>query len=190
MTSILGQSCDYYDLSYNLDEQTIFWPGGEGYSLCMRCDGDADSEYFYAAGIFKCAEHAGTHVDAPFHFNYRGLTVDKLTMPSLIAYCHVIDIHEVCQNTPNGRNYELQVNDIIEHEKQYGDILEGNIVLIRTGWSKYYPQGSLAYLGFDETIHGKYDTATSNLSFPGIGVDAAKLLVQKKVAAVGLDTGI
>ena len=189
-SSILGQSCVYYDLSYNLDEQTIFWPGGEGFSLCLNCDGDADSDSFYSAGIFKCAEHAGTHVDAPFHFNFRGLTVDKLAMSSLIAYCHVIDIRHVCLNTPNGRNYELQVSDIHEHERQYGDILEGNIVLIRTGWSKYYPQGSLAYLGFDEKLHGKYDSATSNLSFPGIGVEAAKLFVQKKVAAVGLDTGI
>ena len=122
---MLGVSCEYYDLSYNLDDKTIFWPGGEGFSLCMNCIGDETTESFYSAGVFKCAEHAGTHVDAPFHFNYHGLTVDQLTLSSLIAYCHVIDISNKCLNLEGGGNYCLQIDDIFDHEKEFGSIAEG-----------------------------------------------------------------
>ena len=58
-----------------------------------------------------------------------------------------------------------------------------------TGWSRYYSGGSSAYLGFDEKVQGPYNSTTSALSFPGISPAAAHLLVQRKVAGVGLDTG-
>ena len=135
----------------------------------------------------------GTHVDAPFHFAKDGITVDRIPLQSLIAFCHVIDISTKCEAAINpstgGCDYTLQPEDIIDHESEYGAISDGNIVLIRTGWHKNYGKGAKAYLGFDESVDGKYDTATSSLSFPGIGSAAARLLVEKKVVAVGLDTG-
>lgn len=136
----------------------------------------------------------GTHVDAPFHFAKDGITVDRIPLQSLIAFCHVIDISAKCDavtnTTTGGCDYCLQPEDIQEHESEFGPISEGNIVLIRTGWHKNYSRGPKAYLGFDERVDGKYDTSTSSLSFPGIGPAAARVLVGKKVAAVGLDTGI
>lgn len=39
-------------------------------------------------------------------------------------------------------------------------------------------------------MQGPYNSSTSILSFPGIGPAAAQLLVQRKVAGVGLDTGL
>jgi kynurenine formamidase len=172
------------DLSYSLSSSTIFWPGGEGFSLCLQCSTSADGS-FYSAGTFTCAEHCGTHVDAPFHFNRHGQTVDLIPLESLIAPVYTIDIKDKCLVS---RNYELQVGDITEFESQYGNIPEESIVLIRTGWSKYYHQGGKAYLGFDAAIDGPYDVANSQLSFPGLGVAASHALVDRKVAAVGLDT--
>jgi len=143
--------------------------------------------------VITCAEHGGTHVDAPFHFAKDGITVDQIPLKSLIAFCHVIDITSKCDRDTNsstgGCDYTLQPEDIIQHESEYGAISDGNIVLVRTGWHKNYTKGAKAYLGFDEAVEGKYDTSTSSLSFPGIGAAAARLLVEKKVAAVGLDTG-
>lgn len=34
----------------------------------------------YAAFDFELAEHAGTHIDAPYHFKEDGTTVDKIPL--------------------------------------------------------------------------------------------------------------
>ena len=104
----------------------------------------------------------------------------------MIAYCHVIDISSKCTNNSD---YQLSPDDITAHETEYGCLGPGNIVLIKTGWHTKYTQGAKSYLGFDIAIDGPYDCSTSNLSFPGIGVEAAQLLVHRKIVAVGLDTG-
>ena len=56
----------FLDLSYSLGEETIFWPGGEGFKLCIDCcdvaEENSSGGYFYAAGTFTCAEHGGCFV--------------------------------------------------------------------------------------------------------------------------------
>lgn len=84
----------------------------------------------------------------------------------------------------------MQPEDVYQHESEFGAISEGNIVLIRTGWHRNYSKGAKAYLGFDESVDGAYDSSTSSLSFPGIGPAAARVLIDRKAAAVGLDTGM
>lgn len=180
---MLGLETKIVDLSWDLNRETIFWPGGEGFELCMKTHKDGDS--FYAAGTFSCAEHGGTHVDAPFHFNESGSTVDQITLPQLVAPARVIDI---CQKCEDDSNYQLSVGDIEENESQFGRISKGSVVLIRTGWHKFYPLGPRLYLGFDEREQGPYDPSTSTLTFPGIGIEAAQCLVERSVSGVGLDT--
>lgn len=184
------------DLSYDIDPKTtIAWPGGEKLQLCvyscMVPDPGNSTEYFYSAGILTCAEHTGTHIDAPFHFNQLGRTVDNLTLSQLVGPLKVIDISETVHKniTEKLPAYSLQEEDILRFESCHGTLQEGDIVLIRTGWHRFYAQGAKAYLGFDESIDGPYDTATSELDFPGISKIAAELLIQRKVIGVGLDTG-
>jgi hypothetical protein len=61
------------------------------------------------------------------------------------------------------------------------DLPRGAIVLVRTGWSRHWPDRK-AYFG-DDTPGD-----TAHLHFPGIAEDAAQLLVARGVAAVGIDT--
>lgn len=64
-------------------------------------------------------------------------------------------------------------------EAAYGNIEPGSIVLLRTGWSQYWPDRQ-AYLG---------GTDPANLSFPSFGADAVRFLIkERKAAAFGLDT--
>ncbi len=191
------------DLSHPLNDQTIFWPGGEKFSLCMSTFGGEDD--FFSIGHISCAEHGGTHIDAPYHFSRSGQTVDQLPLTTLMGHCRVIDVeskvwvHQLCA-TESGwsdkvasndkGDYYITREDIESYEECYGPLLEGEIVLFRTGWAeRCYSLGSKIYLGFDERVDGEYDPATSKLCFPGIGVEAAHYLVSKKVAGVGLDTG-
>lgn len=86
-----------FDLSYTIDAQdTVFWPGSTGFKLCMDCcayyDQKNQTAREYYAGSFTCDEHAGTHVDAPFHFHKDGLTVEQLPLTMLMGPCKVIDL--------------------------------------------------------------------------------------------------
>lgn len=57
MISVLGKDSICHDLSYPLGSDTIFWPGGESFKLCMGCSEDPVTKDFYAAGVITCAEH-------------------------------------------------------------------------------------------------------------------------------------
>jgi kynurenine formamidase len=187
-----------YDLSYPLNDETIFWPGGETFSHCVNtcrvsCEmnlmnnDNNNSDYFYSAGVINCPEHGGTHVDAPYHFAEDGITVDLLPLENLIATCRVIDISHKLDSLHS--EYSLVAEDILNHENQYGELEPQSIVLIRTGWNKFYSQGAKQYLGFDEKTQGPYDSSSSKLRFPGISSDAAYLFIERKICGVGLDTG-
>ena len=172
------------DLGHSLDDATIVWPGaGEGFSLGMSSHGASPAggaNDFYAAGTFSCAEHAGTHVDAPWHFFEHGATVDRLPLADLIAPARVLRTAQA----------DVTAAIITHHEAEHGPLPRGCIVLCDTGWAARYALGAAAYLGFDEAEArgGALDAASLRLAFPGIAPDAAALLVQRGVAAVGLDT--
>ena len=113
------------DLGHDLSDDTIFWPGGESFNLCMHTHGSGDT--FYAAGSISCAEHGGTHVDAPWHFNESGCTVDHIPLEAaLFAPCRVVMAQPGCN---------VEVGDVVTHEEFYGTILPGSIVLCNTGWA-------------------------------------------------------
>lgn len=168
------------DLGYELNNATIMWPGGENFNLCLQTSGFSDefSNTFYAAGTIKCAEHGGTHVDAPYHFYSQGITVDKIQLNQLVGVCRVISTYQK----------SISPSDILTHEAEHGLLPHGSIILFNTHWAQNYQLGAVKYLGFDESVQGKYDPSTSKLSFPGINPDAAQLLVERKVAGVGIDT--
>lgn len=149
------------------------------------CDERDDSQYDYAAGVITCAEHGGTHVDACFHFCKDGKTVDQIPITTLIAKLKVIDVVE---KVTRDRDYAVTVQDVQEFEDKYGKLHQNDIVLIKTGFSRYYHLGAKEYLGFDEHVDGAYDPNTSKLSFPGISKAAAEYFVSCRVSAVGLDT--
>ena len=177
MTSFcLSVNSDFIDLSYSYDNDTIFWPGGETYNHCLNVFGSGKTHY--AAGTFTCAEHGGTHVDAPYHFAEDGITVDVIPINDLIAPCIVIDISDKVLITSD---YLLSYDDIITFENKYGIIEKDTIVLIKTGWHKNYQCGSQKYLGYYPKPQEDYNPETSDLSFPGIGIEASLLLLERCV---------
>ena len=90
----------------------------------------------------------------------------------------VIDLAAAAEADPD---YRATRDDVLAHERMYGEIRPGDCVLFRFGWSARWPD-TRAYLGDDTPGDA------SNLHFPGIAEDAARLLVERGVAMVGLDT--
>ena len=173
---------DYHfvDLSHAYGSDTLYWPTAPSrFEKTTISFGETESGGFYSAFSICTPEHGGTHLDAPMHFASDGLPTDKILLDKLIAPAVVIDVtHKAAEN----RNYLLTVADIRSFEEKYGRIDPGTILLLRTGWSRYWPDAK-TYLGDDTAGE------VSNLTFPSYGEDAARLLVEeRKVVILGLDT--
>ena len=168
------------DLTHAFGPRTLYWPTSPTkFALQTLASGGTPGGYFYSANSLCTPEHGGTHLDAPIHFAERGLTSEQIPLEQLVAPAVVID---VSAQAAADRDYRLSAQDVWAFEKQHGRIAKGAIVLLRTGWSRHWPNAK-AYLG-DDTAGD-----ASKLSFPSYGVDAAKQLVEERgVSALGIDT--
>src|SRR5262249_44740624 len=84
--SALGQTGPkIVDLTHPFDETTIYWPTEEGFKLLRGKAGVTEGGYYYVANRFMCAEHGGTHIDAPVHFFEKGQTVEKIPLKRLVG---------------------------------------------------------------------------------------------------------
>jgi kynurenine formamidase len=89
---------------------------------------------------------------------------------------------DVAAQAAADRDYRLTAADVVAWEAEHGTIPPGAIVLLRTGWSAFWPDPG-SYLG--SSVPGD----ASDLHFPSYGEEAARLLVeQRRVAALGVDT--
>lgn len=167
------------DLTHPIDAEAVFWPtDSQAFELIEEHKGLTEDGYFYAANHFCMPEHAGTHIDAPYHFCADGQKIGELAVERLIGPAAVIDI---TAKAAADRDYTLTPRDIDEWEAQHGAIAGGSIVLLNTGWSRRWPD-RLAYLGDDTPGDA------SNLHFPSYGEEAARVLVDRGVSVLGVDT--
>ncbi|MGH7476816.1 MAG: cyclase family protein [Longimicrobiales bacterium] len=166
------------DLTHPFDARTVYWPTApSGFELDTLAAGETPSGW-YAANAFAAPEHGGTHLDAPVHFYRRGSAVDELPLERLIGPGVVIDISEQAGADPD---YVLTRADVLAWEEEHGRIEEGAIVMLRTGWARFWPDAE-RYLGV------RQDADSLELHFPSYGADAARLLVEERgVAALGGD---
>ncbi len=166
------------DLTYAFSEETVYWPTAEGFKLERVAYGYGENGKWYAANNFSAAEHGGTHIDAPIHFAEGRQTAENIPLERLMGPVRVIDIRRQCAEN---KSYRLSPDDIEVHERRHGNIQTGSVVLVHTGFGKFYPHAK-EYLGSDKR------GVAEDLSFPGIGESAARVLVQRQVDLVGLDT--
>ena len=169
------------DLSHPFDSETVYWPTAEGFRLEKDFEGVTDQGYYYAANRFSTAEHGGTHIDAPIHFAKGRHTVDQIPLEQLMGQAIVVDVTKQCEKNPD---YQITVEDFKRWEGAHGSIPKGAIVLLRTGYGKYWPDRE-KYMGTDE----RGAEAVAKLHFPGLHKDAAQWLVaNRSIKAIGLDT--
>jgi kynurenine formamidase len=169
------------DLSHAYDAETIFWPTEKDFVLESEFAGMTDGGYYYEANRFSTAEHGGTHIDAPVHFAEGHWTVDAIPLDRLIGEAVVVSVREACAADPE---HQISIDDIAAWEAQHGQIPAGAIVLLDTGFARYWPDRQ-RYMGTD----GRGADAALRLRFPGLHADAARWLVrERKIRAVGLDT--
>ena len=168
------------DLSQSYGARTLYWPTATSkFVLHQDAEGKTEGGWFYAANTLSTPEHGGTHLDAPHHFSAAGRTTEQVPLDQLVGPAIVID---VTAQAAKDRDYRLTAEDVLQFEKRNGPIARGTIVLLRTGWSRHWPDAK-AYLGDDTPGDA------SKLSFPSFGPESARLLVEDRGAgALGIDT--
>lgn len=166
------------DLTHPFNAQTLYWPNAPStFKLEPLSFGRSAGGFFYSAYAFSAPEHGGTHLDAPIHFSERGNTADKIPLTQLIAPAVVLDVTAKAASNPD---YLLTSEDVLRFERSHGRIRPGTIVLLRTGWSRRWPDRK-AYFGDDTPGDA------SKLHFPSYGAEAAPLVNDRRVAALGAD---
>ncbi len=159
------------DLSHTLTPNIPVWPGNPPFELRNL----ARHEQGYYANAFSCAEHTGTHIDAPIHFIPQQRYASDIPAPSLVGEARVIDIHRQVSRDPD---YALSVRDIRDHENRYGVIPPRSFVIARTGWEERWKKPS-EYVNQDEE---------GVMHFPGFSPQAISLLLERGINGVGIDT--
>ncbi len=167
------------DLTHALDESTIAWPTTRPFHREQTAWGVTPAGYWYASGDVVTSEHAGTHIDAPVHFAQGQTSVDDIALDRLIGPAVVVDVRVPCAQQSD---YRLSVEDLHSWELRYGRIPDGAIVIMYTGWGRFWSDAS-KYLG--SATPGDATT----LHFPGFSVEAAEFLIrERRVDGIGIDT--
>jgi kynurenine formamidase len=170
----------YVDLSHASNARTIYWPTAQKFKLTEVADGETEGGWHYSANNFEGAEHGGTHLDAPIHFSAGGNTADKVPIRKVIGAAVTVDVRAKANADAD---YLITPADLTAFEAANGRIARDTIVMLRTGWSSRWPDAR-RYLGTAE----RGNAAVPKLHFPGLSEEAAQLLVQRRIKAVGIDT--
>ena len=153
------------DLTQPLGPATVLWPGSRPFEAAVEVDHDTHGAY---ARDLALPEHAGTHLDAPVHFDRDGASADRLTLAQLVRPAVRLDVRPLVGDDPRVAVSAEQVEAIEERE---GRIPTGSAVLVHTGWDRFAG-----------------DAQRYAPLFPGLAEDAARLLVDRGAAGIGIDT--
>ena len=149
------------DLSIPVNNQTPVYPGDPKPDIYSIAEHDKDG---YQVTQLNIGTHTGTHLDAPFHFQKEGASVDELKLTKLIAPGHVI---HVTGKEPGEAITLEDVSHAIE------SIVPGTIALFHTGWSKHL--GTETYFNFpymsSEVVHSLLEKGITTFFTDTFSVD-------------------
>jgi kynurenine formamidase len=167
-----GRQPRVIDLGHAIQADDPTWDEAPAYQRSVVATIEKDG---YAGGKITIEEHFGTHVDAPAHFAPGGWTVDRIPPDRLYRPGIRIDVSRQSSSNPD---YRVTAADLQAFEKQSGRIPEGAVVLIATGWDRYW------------TDRARYMNEKNGVKhFPGLSAEATALLARdRRVAAIGIDT--
>jgi len=79
-----------FDITLPLSNQTLVWEGDKGITIEQIAFIKNGSDFNISRAEFGV--HTGTHVDAPFHVDDQGNTVDKIPIDKLVGKVQVLQI--------------------------------------------------------------------------------------------------
>ncbi len=104
--------------------------------------------------------HAGTHMDAPVHFEVNEKTIDQINPARFFVSCFIVDLPGIQPKT------EITVSDLGEAGNQ---VQKGEGLIFRTGWSRFV----------HEPVYRD--------GLPGISRELAEWCVKKGISLIGVE---
>lgn len=171
----LFRDVDIIDLTYAFNEQTPFWPGEQYTPFSLKTIATLEKDGVLSKAI-SLPEHLGTHLDAPNHFETGQPSVEQVKPEDLVGPAIVFDIALKAEQNADAL---LTLADVRAWESQHGEVPEGVIVLLHTGWGRFW------------TNYARYKNqdAMGRLHFPAYSAEAADYLIRERHAkGLGIDT--
>lgn len=81
---------EWIDISQTLSNTIAHWPGDEPFSFQIGITKEQTGSV--NIGNMSTSSHTGTHVDAPFHFDKDGKTIEELDVNLYVGEAKVIDL--------------------------------------------------------------------------------------------------
>lgn len=153
----------YVDLTHTLSPSIPVWKefGLSTFGPALRRGTGKPFQYkkdgFEATRYSLSTDQFGTQLDPPAHWAPEYPSIDELPATYAIRPLVVISIVDQVVRDPG---YSLQVSDIKRWEAEHGRIPAGSVVMVRSNWSKEWPNPELA----DRKV------------FPGVSLAALKFL--------------
>lgn len=164
--------CKVVDLSHPVWPGMPLWPGDPEVEL--RPVATFESEGYYLNQLC-IGEHTGTHINVPICFLPGGKDMASFSARQLIVPAVVLDVRAKCEEDAD---FTLSVEDVLAWEAIHGQIPAGSLVIMFTGWSRFW--GTDKLFNFDES---------GVMHFPGFSGDVVRwLFTHRKIAGIGIDT--
>ena len=123
---------------------------------------------------FSMGEHSGTHISTQSALFDQGSGPDSIAPEALVAPAVVVDSRSSAGVDPD---HALTLDDIDEWERRHGKIAAESIVLLLTGWRRYWDEPErFINLRADGVMHT-----------PGFTPEAVSFLMERR-GAVGIGT--
>ena len=137
----------YIDLTHTLTPSIPVWAGFGPAKFGATVHPDTGQPYTYDPDGFEATRYElstdqyGTQLDPPAHWAPEYPAIDELPATYAVRPLVVISIVDQVAKDPN---YHLQVQDILDWEAKNGQVPAGSVVMVRSDWSKEWPNPELA----------------------------------------------
>ncbi|CAH1802525.1 unnamed protein product [Owenia fusiformis] len=177
---------EYVDMTYELFEGLPKTTVTPDFKQAVIFEGPWLKTKFFASYKFESAEHMGTHIDAPFHFNRNASYVNEIPFENLHGPGVVLDIRERVKKMGPGKEATVKISDAKAWEKKYGKIPKGAIVIMNSGWGKHWPDVN-KFIGLKDPDNP--DGLVPSMLSPGFSKKLARwLLKERYIIGIATDT--
>ena len=157
----------YIDLTHTLTPSIPVWKGFAPAKFAPTINPETKQPYTYEKDGFEATHYDlptdqfGTQLDPPAHWAPEFPAIDELPATYAVRPLAVISIVDQVAKDPG---YHLRRSDIESWEKRNGKIPAGSVVMVRSDWSKRWPDPALA----------------SQTVFPGVSLEALQFLHEER----------
>lgn len=148
------------DFTHMINKGMPLYPGTPGVQLEPIAE---LNEQGYRETDIHITSHTGTHVDAPFHLEDKGVTLDQIDPECFVGSGVVID----CTDCKAGELITM------EHIALAEIPVHVEFLLFYTGWSRHW--GNQSYFGQFPVLNQDVLNYVLGLNLKGIGVDTASI---------------